>query len=262
MDKNSQQQWHSSIKEQIIIPLLKLQPPDLPSKIKLQAISSVQLALWAISTLIDDDPTGVIEGSASTDPTTMVDLITALQSTASTAYSRTHILHYLSSKQDKLSANFEHMVLRFDQKAPSYEEEFPSLSSSPRPDHGPMNAVEASFSSSKRPYHSSPLELVGSSKAKRQTSVSVSAATVATQVGVSSSVFAKPRNPGQRAIIPAKHFGEYHGSDKILQLATEIPPGALAISSKNLHHRSPRRLTTFRTQHLFLLRLPIILICM
>jgi hypothetical protein len=162
----------------------------------------------------------------------MEELITALQSTATTAYTRTHILHYLSSKQDKLSANFEHKALRFDQKALSYEEEFPSLSSSSRPDHGPMNAVEASFLSSKRSYQSSPLELVGSSQAKRQTSVSVSAATVAAQVGISSSVFAKPRNPGQATIIPAKRFGEYHGSDKILQLATEIPPGAWTISSK------------------------------
>jgi len=28
---------------------------------------------------------------------------------------------------------------------------------------------------------------------------------------------------------PAKRFGEYHGSDKILQLTTESSPGTLAI---------------------------------
>jgi len=65
------------------------------------------------------------------------------------------------------------------------------------------------------------------SQSKRHNSVSVSAATVATQVGVSSSIPAKQRNPGQRQIVPTKHFGEYHGSDKITQLATDIPPGAL-----------------------------------
>jgi hypothetical protein len=46
-------------------------------------------------------------------------------------------------------------------------------------------------------------------------------ATVATQVGVSSSISAKPRNPGQREIILWIW--------QILQLATAIPPGALAI---------------------------------
>ena len=91
-----------------------------------------------------------------------------------------------------------------------------------------MNAVEAATLSSKRAYQLTSLELVGSSQSKRPTSFSVSAATVTTQVGVSSSVLAKPRNPGQREIIPVKHFDEYHGADK----TTEIPPGALAISSK------------------------------
>jgi hypothetical protein len=62
---------------------------------------------------------------------------------------------------------------------------------------------------------------------------------VATQVGVSSSVPAKPRNPGQQDIIPAKHFGEYFGLDKILQLATNIQPGALAISSKKQASSKP-----------------------
>ena len=48
---------------------------------------------------------------------------------------------------------------------------------------------------------------------------------------MSSSIPAKQRNPGQRQIAPTKHFGAYHGSDKITQLATDILPGALTVSS-------------------------------
>ena len=100
-----------------------------------------------------------------------------------------------------------------------------------RQGHVPMDVP------AKRSYQPIPLELVGSSQSKRQTFVSVSAATVAVQVGVSSSVSAKPRNPGQREVIPTKHFGEYHGSDKVQHLDTTIRPEALAIS----HHQGLRR---------------------
>ena len=58
--------------------LLKILPPGLPAKAKLRTISCVQLANWAISTLTDDDPTGVIDGTASTDPITIEDLVSAL----------------------------------------------------------------------------------------------------------------------------------------------------------------------------------------
>jgi hypothetical protein len=120
----------------------------------------------------------------------------------------------LRSKQANLSNNFE-------QKALNCNEEFSSLLSSPRHGHGPIDAshecqdgsINASSTSAKRSYQPTPLELVGSFLSIRQTSVSVSVATVATQVGVSSSISAKPRNPGQHQIIPAKHFGEYYGYD-------------------------------------------------
>lgn len=108
--------------------------------------------------------------------------MTALQSTAASAYSKTQILGQLHARQEKLNDNVE-------QKALNYVEEFPALSSSPRQGNGPMNAVKASASSSKRAYQPTPLELVRSPQSKRPSSFSVSAVTVATQVGVSTSVF-------------------------------------------------------------------------
>jgi hypothetical protein len=225
-DTNYQQEWHSAVRQQIINQLLHLNPSGLPSQMKLQGLSSVQLARWAIPTLTAADPTGLIAGTASTDPTTMDDLVTALQTTASTTYSKNQILAHLTAHKEKLNDSFEALAM-------NYVAEFPPLPSSPPRDHGPMNAVEAVHLSSKRAYQPTLLELVGSSQSKRQTSVSVSAATVATQVGLSSSIPAKQRNPGQRQIQPAKHFGEYYGSDKIIQLATNILPGTLTMSSQN-----------------------------
>ena len=223
-ETNYQQEWHASVREQIINQLLHLQPSGLPSQAKLQGLSSVQLARWAIPTLTATDPTGVITGTASTDPTTMDELVTALQNTAASTYSKNQIFAHLTAHKQKLNDNFETLAL-------SYVDEFPPLPSSPQRDYGPMNVVEVAKLSSKRPYQPTPLELIGSSQSKRHSSVSVSAATVATQVGVSSSIPAKQRNPGQRQIVPTKHFGKYHGSDKITQLATDIPPGALTVSS-------------------------------
>ena len=224
METNYQQEWHASVRQQIINQLLLLNPSGLPSQAKLQGLSSVQLARWAIPTLTAADPTGVIAGTASSDSTTMEELVTALQNTAASTYSKNQILAHFTSHKQKLNDNFETLAL-------SYVDEFPSLPSSPARDYGPMNAVEASKLSSKRPYQPTPLELIGSSQSKRHSSVAVSAATVATQVGLSSSIPAKQGNPGQRQIVPTKHFGEYHGSDKITQLATDILPGALTVSS-------------------------------
>jgi hypothetical protein len=95
-------------------------------------------------------------------------LVTALQSTASSTYSKNQILAQLRARQERLNDNFE-------QKALNCVDEFPALPSSPRQGYGPMNAVEASAmnameaaaSSSKRAYQPSPLELVGSSQSKR-----------------------------------------------------------------------------------------------
>ena len=182
-----QQEWHASVRDQIINHLLHLNPPGLPSQAKLQGLSSLQLARWAIPTLTAADPTGVITGTASTDPTTMEELVTALQNTAATTYSKNQILAHLTAQKQKLNDNFEAQAL-------NYVDEFPPLPSSPQRDYGPMNAVEAAKLSSKRPYQPTPLELIGSSQSKRHSSVSVSAATVATQVGVSSSIPAKQRN--------------------------------------------------------------------
>ena len=114
---NTYQEWHASIRERIINQLLKINPPNLPAKAKLQTISAVQLALWAFPTLTDDDPTGVIEGTASTDPTTMADLVSSLQSTEPTTYYKKEILTHLRARQDKLNDNFE-------QRAMKYNEEF------------------------------------------------------------------------------------------------------------------------------------------
>jgi hypothetical protein len=219
-----QQEWHASVRDQIINHLLHLNPPGLPSQAKLQGLSSLQLARWAIPTLTAADPTGVITGTASTDPTTMEELVTALQNTAATTYSKNQILAHLTAQKQKLNDNFEAQAL-------NYVDEFPPLPSSPQRDYGPMNAVEAAKLSSKRPYQPTPLELIGSSQSKRHSSVSVSAATV----GVSSSIPAKQRNPGQRQIVPTKHFGDYHGSDKITQLATDILPGACLIAHLIAH---------------------------
>jgi hypothetical protein len=223
-ETNYQQEWHASVREQIINHLLHLNPSGLPSQAKLQGLSSVQLARWAIPTLTAADPTGVIAGTASADPTTMDELVTALQNTAASTYSKNQILAHLTAHKQKLNDNFETLAL-------SYVDEFPPLPSSPQRDYGPMNVVEVAKLSSKHPYQPTPLELIGSSQSKRHSSVSVSAATVATQVGVSSSIPAKQRNPGQRQIVSTKHFSEYHGSDKITQLATDILPGALTVSS-------------------------------
>ena len=158
---------------------MHLNPSGLPSQAKLQGLSSVQLARWAIPTLTAADPTGVITGTASTDPTTMEELVTALQNTAASTYSKNQILAHSTAHKQKLSDNFETLAL-------SYVDEFPPLPSSPPRDYGPMDAVEAAKLSSKRPYQPTPLELIGSSQSKRHSSVSVSAAAVATQVGVSS----------------------------------------------------------------------------
>ena len=70
-DSAAQKHWHASVHERIIVQLLKIQPSTLFAPAKLQTISSVQLALLALVTLTDDDPTGIINGDSSTDPTTM-----------------------------------------------------------------------------------------------------------------------------------------------------------------------------------------------
>jgi hypothetical protein len=145
---------------------MHLNPSGLPSQAKLQGLSSVQLARWAIPTLTAADPTGVITGTAATDPTTMDELLIALQNTAASTYSKNQILAHLTAHKNKLNDNFETLAL-------SYVDEFPPLPSSPPRDYGPMNAVEATKLSSKRPYQPTPLELIGSSQSKRHTAPSL-----------------------------------------------------------------------------------------
>jgi hypothetical protein len=91
--------------------LLQLNPSDLSSRAKLQELPSTKLARWVISTLTDDNPTGLIAGTTSTVPTTMEDLVTALQSTASSTYSKNQILAQLSARQERLNDNFEQKAL-------------------------------------------------------------------------------------------------------------------------------------------------------
>jgi hypothetical protein len=87
--------------------LLQLNPSDLSSRAKLQELPSTKLARWVISTLTDDNPTGLIAGTTSTVPTTMEDLVTALQSTASSTYSKNQILAQLSARQESLNESID-----------------------------------------------------------------------------------------------------------------------------------------------------------
>lgn len=66
---------NASVRERIIVQLLKIQPLTL--LLKLRTISSVQLALLVLVTLTDDDPTGIINGDSCKTLTTFPSLPTS-----------------------------------------------------------------------------------------------------------------------------------------------------------------------------------------